>query len=729
MNDLFSEDPQFRRIQWTKLGDNVQGWPQEIGQLIAERLPSDLNLETTVVFQQVDQEKGYAIGSAVVRDPNGPLTVGIPIIVKSWHVAPFDIYMRENKVFPLTNETLAKVFYQGGIGAGLASKNPPPHMADDVFADVRNPPLGGKYSYSSPLSMLSLIEGTMGADDIATFRKVAADPILLGAFHKRGTFDLLCKYGESKADDSQDKADKARGLAIMNVKKDGPDLYRLLTTSSQVYDPISICVDRNGLAELFDLRRSMFSDVEKDPMVPLDRNGEITLTVPETPYGKPAKGGTPALGEHKNPFVFDPHAIDIPAVTADKFGAYAVQDKTGVATKGWVVPNVINFDGSTSSLKLFLGKALSGMQSRIVGVPSPGEADADLKGESAETGKTGTLLYRDGDKIFATVPFFVKGTVTFQGSKAFTVVDYKGDEATFIISTRIDGIVPVESSESKTLGPLVGRKKTYFISPKLVFVRMPRIATLSESIDDMRKTAMSRLDPRPLKLSRSNGSYVIRGGKLDKYASAAKALKAAKAAVMGQSRKQLAAKVSNAMATKKLASLNHSFLTKGEAAFTLCAMGVPFSKVAQALRAVQTKQSVEIHFPRYPLLPEEVKTAQPTQLEALAARLRRSAGGFETMLKVASAINDAEAVDAVLGLNFINEENVKRFAAARPILEETSGILAKLLLASRLGMEDIPEEAARSAMGHLQKVIEGLGELEVLGREQQNVSAKQVAMG
>ena len=154
------------------------------------------------------------------------------------------------------------------------------------------------------------------------------------------------------------------------------------------------------------------------------------------------------------------------------------------------------------------------------------------------------------------------------------------------------------------------------------------------------------------------------------------------------------------------------------------------SAAAQAIDALGTRETVEVHWAKPPaLLPGQTKVAAPGKLASLVSRLRKYAGGFETLVKAAAAVNDAEAVDAVLGLNFINEENVKRFAAARPMLEETSGILAKLLLASRLGMEDIPEESTRSAMGHLQKVIEGLGELDVLGKEQATVSAKQVAAG
>src|SRR5579863_3034120 len=118
MTDLFSEDPQFRRVQYTKLSDSVQSWPQEIAALVSEHLPNELALDVSVVFQKVDQQKGYAIGTAIVRHQNGPKQVGIPIIVKAWHVAPFDLFLQDNTLSPLTDDALARAFFSSNVGAG-----------------------------------------------------------------------------------------------------------------------------------------------------------------------------------------------------------------------------------------------------------------------------------------------------------------------------------------------------------------------------------------------------------------------------------------------------------------------------------------------------------------------------------------------------------------------------------------------------------------------------------
>ena len=111
------------------------------------------------------------------------------------------------------------------------------------------------------------------------------------------------------------------------------------------------------------------------------------------------------------------------------------------------------------------------------------------------------------------------------------------------------------------------------------------------------------------------------------------------------------------------------------------------------------------------------KTVSGVIEEWSEARLRSNSPTTPRCLYVAELPDGLQWIIAVnenAALGFINEENIGRFAAAKPMLWEVSHMLAKLLLASRLGVEDIPEEAVRSALTHLQRVIEGLGRLKML---------------
>lgn len=704
MDNLFSDDPMFRRTQYKKLSDNVREWQQEISAMVAEKLPKDLGVTVTVVFQDLDDEKGYGYGTAIAKAGNDGQSIGIPIIIKSWHMAPLDLFFEGGKLYPLTDDNLAKIFYQNSLGAGVAPATPPPNMADDTFADSRNPPLGGKYSYSAPLSMVDVLGGTLGADDIRMFKAaVAAQPSLLAGFHHRGTFDVLKKYAaEAPAVTEQDELNKERAQAVFTVKKDGPDIYRLYTSSDEVFDPVIITTNRQGIRSLLDLRKAELQNYEKDPLTVADQVGHFTLDPPETVYGKAMEGPPGEMGVHKNPCVFDPRSDDRIVKQIDEYGRYGVRDRDGVMAKGWVIPNVVTFEGGKADTKLFLGKALASIQSRFAGIPLPDDPDTGLQADRPEPGKIGTLVYRDGKDVLATVPFQVTGVTVYKNLRAIAAVDYKGNIINLIISPTVDGIVRIsDTNKSPEMRPLLGPKANYIVSAKMSFIRMPRLCPVSEAPDDFKKIATSWLDTQPVKVAFANGRYVFRGGRLAKYAACRQT------PIRG-----------NAKMVK--AAFDFASLPRHEADFLLATWGLPGEKRAQVLDGVRDRLELQLHHLRTRDLPSTTeKVAHPRRAQIVAG-MRAPIG---ELLKIAANLEDAQTVDSVLSLGFVNDENISRFASVKPMLWETSHMLANLLLASRLGMDDIPEEAVRSALSHLQRIIDGLGRLRMLEEQKAKTAA------
>ena len=740
MNDFFSEDPQFRRMQWTKVSDNVKEWQQEIAALISERLPQDLGLNVTVVFQKVDDEKGYAIGTGIARNEQTGTSIGIPIIVKAWHVAPFDIFFKDGQLFPLSKDNLAKSFFQAGIGAGVAPLKAPPNMADDAQAESRIPPLGGKYSYAAPLAMLDQLHNTLGAEDLVAFRQaVSSEPLLMMRFEKQGTFDRLCKWAAEKPKATQqDSDDKERALATLAVKKNGPDNYSAWASSDRVFEPILITADRQGLKDLLEMRKANFWDFEKDPFAAIDRYGEFSVSAADGPFGKPVEGPTgnggpqaayaAQLGPRTNPFVFDPLSDERVVKSCDVFGRYAVRDSGGVLIKGWVIPNVVTFDGGVAGTKLFIGQAMASIQNRIAGIPINDESRITLEPERPETGKIGTFVYRDGEKVVATVPFQVVGVTVYRDMKSVAVIDYKGNPANLIVSPTIDGIVPITAGKSQELGPLLGKGKNYFISAKMGFIRMPRLCPVSESAGDFKKIAAEHyLDAEPLKVSMANGLYVFRSPAIRKMAAAEaeRAAQVARGAVEGPSKAQFFAAATAKPVKPKVketvkVSFDYNGLKRLEAQFLLGAWGLGREKIAEVLDGVKSRIQLEVHHLR--CQPGGVEKKASSSGLPVVKRIRSSVD-WPTLLKVAGQLQDAESVDSVLSLGFVNPENIQRFAAAKPMLEEVASLLSKLLLAARLGMEDIPEEPVRSTLGQLERTIEGLSRLKVMGAYQEKTSS------
>lgn len=765
MENLFSEDPQFRRVQYKKLSDNVREWQQQIAAIVTEKLPRDLSVDVTVIFQQVNDEKGYAIGTAIARDTSSERQIGVPVIVKSWHLAPIDLFFSGGQLLPLNETNLARVFFQTSMGAGLAPQQPPPNMVDDVYAELRNPPLGGKYSYSAPFSFLRLISGTLGADDLQHFKQAATHPNILAAYQRRGNFDVLCKIAEEKplpTEQDDINADRAKG--VLTVKKDGPDRYRLYSSTDEVYDPVLVSTNRRGAQNLLNTICAELVDYEKDPMLVADMNGHVTIKPPTSPYGKPLEdGGKGEFGERLNPFVFDPLQDDRTAKVIDSYGRYAVRDRDGVLAKGWVVPNVVNFDGSTVGAKLFLGKALASYQSRIVGIPLPDDADTHLEADRPDTGKTGVLMYREGKDVFATLPFQITGVTIYKNLRALSVVDMRGNQANLIITPNIDGIVKV--SGGRELGPLIGPKANYFVSAKMFFVRTPRLCAVSESPDEFKRIAADWLDANPVKVAMANGRYVFRSGQLKKLGGGKSSrhiempddyvgstpLRAGGlhkgnrsvdldiGKVKVQSPKSVGLEIGKVkvqptnlsaaaeQSTIKKASFDFNSLDRHEAEFLLTSWGLPLDKTAQLLDGVRHRGSLEVHHLRIPPAESVKLAARNSRRSELAKFATAVKAPIAEIVKIAANLEDTQSVDSVLSLGFVNPENISRFASAKPMLWEVCHMLAKMLLAARLGMEDIPEEAVRAALDHLQRILDGLDRLKLLEANQAKTASVKAA--
>lgn len=733
MSDLFSEDPQFRRAQYTKLSDNTKEWPQEIGSMAMEQIPRDLELSVTIVFQKIDDTKGYAIGTAIASNRDGTSSIGIPIVVKSWHIAPLDLFFKEGRMFPLTIENLAKAFYAPSLGATVATARPLPNMADESHMDTRMPPMGGKYSYSSPTSsMLSAISGTLGADDITAFHSaVSTQPGVLAGFQKRGMFDHICKWASEKpAATEQDDENLGHANGVFTVKKDGPNKYRVWANTDGVFDPVLITTDRQSLRHILDLRRAELWDYDQDPLNSIDRYGEFTVVPPTPVYGNdidgPTMGGSVALGTRKNPFVFDPLQDERVVRTTDRFGRYAVRDKSGVIAKGWVIPNVVTLDGNTTGLKLFIGRSLSAIQGRIAGIPINDEASVTMLADRPDTGKSGTLVYSDGNRVMATTPFQITSVTVYKGMRSIGTVDYKGVQANLILCPTMEGIVPVTSKDG--FGPLMGPKKNYLVSAKMFFVCMPNLTSVSESPDDFKKTASEYLDHAPLRISTANGRYIFRGHHVAKYASVAEAGRAASAArgaVVGPTKAQFFANADRDKSKKAVAAsgdgtvkaaFDFNALSHPEASFLLGSWGLGREKIAEALGSAKEHVVLEVHHLRWPDVPSLTKQANLGDL--LAEMTGAIKGDIRVLVKCASFLEDADTVDSVLSLGFVNPNNIHRFVLAQPMLEEVSSVMAKMLLASRMGISDIPEEATSSAISQIQRIIGGLNKLKATSASQ-----------
>lgn len=168
------------------------------------------------------------------------------------------------------------------------------------------------------------------------------------------------------------------------------------------------------------------------------------------------------------------------------------------------------------------------------------------------------------------------------------------------------------------------------------------------------------------------------------------------------------------MPAAKMASVSSA--DQGAILFEDVDPSVDTEKLATALREAYPGTNVYVtsHYVDRPA-PAPVKVA-PVNLFKEASYIK-PCDGYEVdfgsdIIKIA-AVEEMQArdtVDSLLGLNFVTPENIHRFLDKLPVLEEARDHIAKLLLASRLGL-NTDSRPLRTAMFAIDSVIRDLEEV------------------
>lgn len=103
----------------------------------------------------------------------------------------------------------------------------------------------------------------------------------------------------------------------------------------------------------------------------------------------------------------------------------------------------------------------------------------------------------------------------------------------------------------------------------------------------------------------------------------------------------------------------------------------------------------------------EKLSKEGARLRADAAELQGYARQFQSSGKVSSDLAELSMTSA-LSLDFLNADNLHRFVDMIPLFDETLSALCALLVASRLGLDDVPEEPIQGAVRSLDTILKGL---------------------
>jgi len=649
--NLFVEAPEVQDRALTKLDNDVNMWPEEIIQKFHERVPQAAGMNSMVKFIKKDDENGTATGSIVVNSPSAGMTV--PLIIKEFTLYPLDVMTAKGKVLPLTPDYFDVVMSHNDVFHKIEEY--PTYGGLGRFEDANlfntiYPPSLGRYAYASAgYPMLDLISDNLDGTPVKNW--LIENPSHAVAFRKHGHAPLLKKLANLKPVNMNEFSQGKHNLTptIHVLKLEGANKYSLLSSSDQVFSPALTPMTREQAHSFM----STISDCVDDDMNEVDQNGEKLITADNHKHNADARLANTVFETPEE---------------AKEYGHYLVKKLNGVSVEGVVITKVIDFNQKSVPTKIFIGKTCSTMQDNIWGVRIENSRFKPVT-TVPRIGQTGTFVYQpDKSHALATTPVTIQSVTEDCGCLSLKVADLRG--LTFKIKIN-------PSLELKRIAKT--GDGTYMLPcghHGMKWVVMEGFDSITNSAESYNiKTANDTLSKNAVRISPNGFDYYAMKG-VTKYAQAA--------------------------------GWDNTNMHSSQVKFLLACLGCGEEKVAQALKQASRAGYAELHGLTFaPTKQEKIASQKPDadKLVKAAASIKRN------LLKEASYIDNSQTVDALLSLNFVTPDNISKFIGKIPHFKATISNLASSLIASRLGLKEIPEEAAAVAMSRLIEVVDGLEKL------------------
>jgi hypothetical protein len=454
--------------------------------------------------------------------------------------------------------------------------------------------------------------------------------------------------------------DNLLGRNIFMLKNEGPNKYTILSNYDDVFSPVIKKVNMDSC----DFGKFMAKITDcgvQDDINDVDMNGEKFLYLPtgyqnqssitEDTFAKSYPDDYSSMKNTALPAPYIEQPVQTRVEVADEPDHYVVKTRSGVEVEGYVIPKVIDFDMELTGDRIFIGKTLSTMQPVIAGVRVK-NSSFRLKSRCTDMkpGLTGTLVYQmNPANALCTIPFTVVSmTVDPCGKTVVTAQDLMGTAFRF-------------EKSSMDMERIANNGGTYLVPRQMFFVPMEGFNEISNSEIDFHVKAASGGHEL---IHTGYNRFSFKGPSIDKYAS------------------QL--------------GMNATNLSPCQAMFLLASFGFGSESLDTITKTAKCGR-VKIHNLR---IGHEKQASK--SLERIAKGLKSN------LIKAASYVENSQSVDSLLSLNFINPDNIQKFVSRLPALKATISDLAMLLIASRLGIKELPETSISTALSRLIEVVRGL---------------------
>ena len=372
----------------------------------------------------------------------------------------------------------------------------------------------------------------------------------------------------------------------------------------------------------------------------------------------------------------EPNTLDIPQpepIEAPGVYKVTVDDEGKKELIGAAIPNLIDSDGTPLPLVLFTNGSHTAVQPDIVGISAGDTASLP----TAFPGGAGAFFSQGKDgKLMATIPMELSASYSMPGEPStFKGETFDGREVEVSIQPNIQTVMG--TPEGKMLIPTDWQWTPLGSSESVGLVGHD---SGNESAPEDWHEGSDREDPGlEEEPEEAKESHVVVRGDHDCF-------------------------TLTGPAVEKLAHEETHNISLDQAMFLLAGLGVEqgygVTKLAHSLNGPEHVRTGR----RITTADEQEKwaAARAQEYVSMVPRLKRD------LTKEAAVIPDPTAVDTVLSLGFINPENVMTYVSYLPTVEDAQAKMCELLLASRVGLSDIPSSALERAVRSTEEVIEGL---------------------
>lgn len=497
-------------------------------------------------------------------------------------------------------------------------------------------------------SVLDAILPTIYGSDLERFALTLQEPGVEAAYRNNpgATHRAISKLAAAEPIMPGNRFEKLASVAVvpqvMQLRRT-QDGYAVKTASVHAWKPEQYATPHRG---------AMIQAFGEKVVLAADVSGSVTLSEGPAVGESPAEDGV-SPAESK------------PKVISD-FGLYKVRSAEGKELIGFVIPNLIDIDGTALPIALFTNGSQAALQAEIVGERA-GEG-TNLPTDMEPSGEGTFYRALPNGQVEALVPMKILGKVAEEGTK-YSVETFAGDRAEVAPQ---NGIRKPVRSDNTLLVPADYRWLPMGEAEEVQLIDDP---------DAFTKTSAPH---------REWLRVTVRSGGPDSFSF-------------------------DGIPLQKFAHSEKNFLSLDDAMFLLAGLGVNLEYGARKLaEAVGLEQPVDVRIGR------QIKTAA----EAVGEAHRRADAIIshipnlrQNLVKEAAFVPDPTAVDTVLSLGFINPENILTFVSYLPQIEEVQSKLCELLIAARLGgLSDIPVGALEKSIKATESVVDGLKILAFTGQ-------------